>query len=523
MVDQARYAAFISYSSKDAPFARRLHSALESYGVPSSLGDFRLIASGKRNRIYPVFRDREELAAGHLGDAIESNLRASSALIIVCSPNAAASPWVQKEIEYFASLGRADRIFAIISDAAPVFDAAGNDATRACFPPAFLGDALSGDKLEPLAADARKGKDGFRNAWLKIIAGLIGVTPGQLIDRDKKRRQARALSAAAFWVVLALAGAGAYSQRATLEPIFASWVKYRPFVDRPEALATAEPGTTFQDCRVNSDCPLMVVIPEGRFLMGSHEDSAAQYLNHEVLAAFSITGFEGRRTDESPQRTISVSRFAASAHEVTFAQWTTCVTTGGCDGYRPERAGWQNTGDSTFIEGWDDPRHPVVHVSHQDALRYVAWLSRMTGVEYRLLTEAEWEYAARGVTDINAPRTRYSWGDADPVCDPAAPNGAAQINCGASRGSWEVGSFQANPFGLYDMNGNVAEFVADCHAPYDPAQTDAAAAGDGECERVVMRGGAWYMDLPALTYRAGDLGRYRGDTGIGFRVARTLR
>jgi WD40 repeat protein len=193
MAELFRYAAFISYSSKDAVFARRLHRALESYGIPSSLGQFDLIGGGKKNRIYPVFRDREELSAGHLGDLIEANLRAAAALIVVCSPNCAASPWVQKEIEYFAALGRREKIFAIITDTSPIDDGVGKDATALCFPPAFRGDALSGDTLEPLAADARVGKDGFRNAWLKIVAGLIGVSPGQLIDRDKRRQRANAL------------------------------------------------------------------------------------------------------------------------------------------------------------------------------------------------------------------------------------------------------------------------------------------------------------------------------------------
>lgn len=188
MAELFRYAAFISYSSKDATFARRLHRALESYGIPASLGKFNLVGGGKKNRIYPVFRDREELSAGHLGDQIEANLRASAALIVVCSPSGAASPWVQKEIEFFAAQGRRDNIFAIISDTAPLIDETGSDCTHACFPPAFRGDALSGDELEPLAADARQGKDGFRNAWLKIVAGMIDVSPGQLIDRDRKRR-----------------------------------------------------------------------------------------------------------------------------------------------------------------------------------------------------------------------------------------------------------------------------------------------------------------------------------------------
>jgi hypothetical protein len=222
MAELYRYAAFISYSSKDAKFAERLHRALESYGIPSSLGKFDLIGGGKANRIYPVFRDREELSAGHLGDQIEANLKASAALIVVCSPHGAASPWVQKEIEFFAAQGRHAKIFAIIPDTAPLTDEQGADCTQACFPPAFRGDALSGDKLEPLAADARKGKDGFRNAWLKIVAGMIGVTPGQIIDRDKKRRAQQrtaaiaGISAAILIAVYVAAGVDAQRWRGSL-------------------------------------------------------------------------------------------------------------------------------------------------------------------------------------------------------------------------------------------------------------------------------------------------------------------
>src|SRR5712691_10234337 len=130
-----RYAAFISYSSKDAPFARRLHRALESYGIPSTIGEFDLLGGGgKKNRVYPVFRDREELPSGELGEALKAGLRASGALIVVSSPNSAASEWVEKEIAFYLTLGRRDRIFAIIADDAPIaLD--GRDATADCFPP----------------------------------------------------------------------------------------------------------------------------------------------------------------------------------------------------------------------------------------------------------------------------------------------------------------------------------------------------------------------------------------------------
>ena len=198
MAELYRFAAFISYSSRDAAFARRLHGVLEGYGIPNTLGRFDLLGGGgKRNRIYPVFRDREELPAGDLGENVEAALRASGALIVVCSPAAAASPWVAKEIEYFTGLGRRERIFCIITDTVPLRDADGRDTTIECFPAPLVKEAPNDSKeAEPLAGDARKGRDGFRNAWLKVVAGLIGVTPGQLIDRDKRRRTWRRSSIA---------------------------------------------------------------------------------------------------------------------------------------------------------------------------------------------------------------------------------------------------------------------------------------------------------------------------------------
>jgi hypothetical protein len=190
-----RYAAFVSYFSKDAAFAQRLRRALEAYAVPKSLGEFDLLGdgAGKTNRVYPVFRDREELAASHLAERIEASMEASAALVVVCSPNAAASPWVEKEIESFVAQGRADRIFAIIANTAPLFDVVGADATPSCFRTVFRADALSGGTVEPLAADACTGKDGFRNAYLKVVSGLVGVTPGQALGRERQRRGRRKL------------------------------------------------------------------------------------------------------------------------------------------------------------------------------------------------------------------------------------------------------------------------------------------------------------------------------------------
>lgn len=495
MSELPRFAAFISYASADAPFAQRLHGALERYRIPKALGKFVLTDRRKSNRIYPVFRDREELSAGNLGERIEASLRDSGALIVVCSPHAAASPWVQKEIEYFASLGRRDRIFAIIHDKAPLADGAGADATPLCFPAAFRGDAIAdASALEPLAADARKGKDGFRNAWLKLVAGLADATPGQLIDRDRQRRRAQMLQAAAVWTLVVIGVAATWINRPILEPLAISYTRYRPYVESNASLLVAAPGTTFQDCRNgSSDCPVMVVIPEGRFLMGSAADDP------------------GTEYDERPLHEVAVQRFAAAQFEVTFADWIACLGAGGCGGYVPDRA------------GWDSNRRPVINVTWSDARAYAAWLTEMTGVEYRLLSEAEWEYAARAVTARNGFRAHFSWGNAPAVCDVNATNGAVFYDCEARR-TWEVGSFHPNAFGLYDMHGNVWEWVQDCYADngYGAAASPVARSDTG-CVYRVDRGGSWNGSTHYLRSANRNWNDpVHRDDNLGFRVARSF-
>ena len=165
-------------------------------------------------------------------------------------------------------------------------------------------------------------------------------------------------------------------------------------------------------------------------------------------------------------------------------------------------------------EGWGRGRHPVINVSWDNAKEYVTWLSAQTGAQYRLPSEAEWEYAARAGTT-----TRYSWGD---------ENGVNRANCGELCGDpWTVtapvGSFAPNPFGLYDMHGNVHEWVEDCwNESYQGAPSNGGAWLQGSCGSRVFRGGAFFMEM------AGNLGvRYHASKharvhGIGFRVARTL-
>jgi len=180
--------------------------------------------------------------------------------------------------------------------------------------------------------------------------------------------------------------------------------------------------------------------------------------------------------------------FEAGRFEVTFAEWDACVAAGGCNNYLPD------------AHGWGRGRRPVINVSWNDAQAYVRWLSQRTGRRYRLLTGTEWEIAARAGTT-----TEYSWGDDPPVCDQNARNGANFSECTDNR-TRPVGSFQPNGFGLYDVHGNVWEWVQDA---------------DGSLR--VLRGGSWGIDPWYLRFASlgGDPPTIRSGN-YGFRLARDL-
>jgi tetratricopeptide (TPR) repeat protein len=203
-VTEFRYRAYISYSHEDERWAAWLQNALETYRVPGRLTS----RSDKKipRRIAPVFRDREDLSsAQNLSDALISALRASESLIVICSPSAVASRWVNEEIRQFQALGRADRVLCMIVDGDPE-SAPGEGG---CFPPALLEDSHS----EPLAADPREFADGRNLAKLKLVAGLLGVRLDELRQRDlKRRRRWQLASALALAAGVALAASTVISQ-----------------------------------------------------------------------------------------------------------------------------------------------------------------------------------------------------------------------------------------------------------------------------------------------------------------------
>src|SRR6266567_4068585 len=206
-----KYWAFLSYSHKDKNWGDWLHKALETYRFPR-----RLIGKESRDgkvpqRLYPIFRDREELSvSADLGSNINEALRESRYLIVICSPHAAQSRWVDQEIIEFKKLGREDRILALIvagepnaSDGKPDFV-----PEDECFPKPMryrlaANGELSTQPTEPLAADVREGKDGKDNAKLKLLAGLVGVNYDDLRQREHERRvrRRRAISVASLLLI----------------------------------------------------------------------------------------------------------------------------------------------------------------------------------------------------------------------------------------------------------------------------------------------------------------------------------
>ena len=236
--------------------------------------------------------------------------------------------------------------------------------------------------------------------------------------------------------------------------------------------------------RIGGAGPAMVVLPTGRFRMGD----------------LSGDGYN----DERPVHTVTISRrIAICQYPLTFEDYDLYVSAMGA-----ERPGAQ---------GWGRGRRPVINVNWHDAKGYAAWLSEQTGKTYRLPSESEWEYAARAGTE-----TAYSWGD---------EIGVNRANCDGSGSKWSdrqtspVGSFAPNGFGLYDMHGNVWEWVEDCwHGNYEGASSDGSAwTSGGHISYAVVRGGSW-SDYPRILGSANRSGNWPSDRvdNSGFRLVQDL-
>jgi formylglycine-generating enzyme required for sulfatase activity len=273
----------------------------------------------------------------------------------------------------------------------------------------------------------------------------------------------------------------------------------------------ARPGETFKECR---NCPEMVVLPAGKFMMGSPAD-------------------EPMRRDNEPQHEISIpGPFAMSATAVTWDQWEACVRDGSCDGIGVETAlrTRENGEPNPDYRDWGRGTRPVVGVSWYDAQAFVGWLNAKTGEDdaYRLPSEAEWEYGARAGTT-----TAFPWGtELDHDYGNFGLDGHELGGMAEGRDVWvnetsAVASFPPNAFGLYDMHGNIFEWTEDCYeADRAHAPNDGSANKEGNCANRVFRSGT-YLSNPYMQRSARRGAPYpatrRGRNYLGFRVAKTLR
>jgi formylglycine-generating enzyme required for sulfatase activity len=293
------------------------------------------------------------------------------------------------------------------------------------------------------------------------------------------RWRARRLHALIIGMLLLISGAGVAYWSWTNRLLLQLWTDLylRQTVLSLGRERTLLPLAPFQEC---TRCPEMVVVQTGNVFIGSTE------------------------AQESPPHQVTIAKaFAVSKFEVTFAQWDACYELGGCrrrlDDY-----------------DWGRGTMPVMFVGWDDAQQYAKWLTRQTGKEYRLLTEAEYEYAARA-----GSATVYYWGD---KFEPKKAHCADCSDGENSRRPISVGSFTPNSYGLYDMLGNVSEWVADCwNDGYDGAPKDGSAWMAGDCSKHVVRGGSYKDESSALraSTRSARVSGFKS-TYLGFRVARTL-
>jgi formylglycine-generating enzyme required for sulfatase activity len=324
-------------------------------------------------------------------------------------------------------------------------------------------------------------------SWLAQRADDLPAADCDFIFLSRKMAQRRKLRARALVgvlvAVIVAVLAGWWKQDALKERYYWHTVMGSTLLTaKQEREKAATPGSEFEECR--RGCPTMIVVPAGRFMMGSLENEP------------------GRSPDEGPQHEVTIATpFAVSKTEVTFAQWDACIAAAACS----------NVSDSTWGQGIGGSL-PVINVSWHQAKQYAAWLSRITGRDYRLLTEAEWEYAARAGSSADEAEVQldqYAW-----------------YGINSDGKTHPVAGKKANAFGLYDMQGNVAEWCEDLwHAHYDGAPIDGSPwLQDGDDRRRVLRGGSWFLTARDLrvAYRDWDFVDDQNDN-LGFRLARTLR
>ena len=507
---------FITYSSKDQKVARTICTALENRGLACWISS--------RN-VQPGQNFQEQIVKA---------IRAAKIMVLVFTANANNSNEIKKELA-LASQNNLVVIPVRIEDVTPNEAFAYEFATRQWIDLFDDWENSIAHLVELIAStvDDRPSDDRVLAAPKRSTADTLSDAPA---PRKMGWRSRRALSMAAVLGVVLVGSVGVWlvdtyrtqvplapspvqssqttvpTQAPTAQPPPAPAPVQSPAPPvqpasggvmplSPERERALKPKDTFQEC---ANCPRMMVVPAGSFTMGSPASEP------------------GRITDEGPQHDVTIANpFAVGTFDVTRDEFAAFVTDTGYD--TGSKCTIWNGQQYTEKQGlsWRNPgfeqtgSHPVVCISWNDAQAYVTWLNKKTGKDYRLLSESEWEYAARARST-----TAYFWGN---------DIGNNNADCYACGSQWDnkvtapVGSFNPNAFGLYDMAGNVWQWTQDCyHDSYGAAPADGSAWTSGDCSRLVFRGGSWGSNPLALhsAYR-------RGTTDvrasfIGFRVGRTL-
>lgn len=442
---------FLSYSRVDRPTAQIIAEALETEG-------------------FSVWWDKILRAGQTYDEVTESMLRESHVVVVLWSQTSVKSTWVRAE----ATQGQRNCVLvpAMIEDAErPIMfeltqtaDLIGwngdrsderwtgfvEDLKRALEKPKPSGAAAT-DATSTPAAIATPPVQKPAEPVTQAPAAAAAPKPAPAPSTPPKQKSSSSLPL--MIGALAVVGVG-------------GWFGYQAMQNGEDP----EPETPqVADAPICDVCPEMVSLAGGTFLMGSPDNEA------------------NRTGNEGPQRDVTLPAFSISKTEVTWDQWQKCVDAEGCGA----------------AQGRGEGSHPVTGVSWNDASGYASWLSQTSGQTYRLPSEAEWEFAARGGTN-----TAYWWGASYP---------GQGVTSGAAR---DTSGLPANAFGVVGMLGNVREWVADCYVNnYADAPRDGRAVTSGDCNRPVVRGGSFKTG--AAEHRAASRARFRKstkDSGLGFRV-----
>jgi formylglycine-generating enzyme required for sulfatase activity len=446
------YDAFISYRTsveRDSKVAARLHVALETYQVPRALRKQGFPASLKA-----VFKDTEELAVStDLSETIQTALIASRFLIVLCSPETPLSSWIDREIEMFCALGREQAVLLVLIAGTP----------EESFPKRFRATVPLAANIQ--ARSLRASLRRLRMEKLRLIARIIGCSFDDLWRRQRRRTIRSWFTRG----VIGAASAAALSlflppSRAIVESAVNAWLNRRISPNRPSDQRATDALTGATTYGVSASLfqygrypflttvliPEMIAIPGGTFLMGDASGEA----------------------DERPHE-VELAPFAIGRFEVTTAQFNAYLRSAG---QRERDAG---------------PNIPYDSLTWAEADSYCRWVSKVTGHAFRLPTEAEWEYACRA-----GSQTRFSFGD-----DVSRlPQHAWYLDNATSGNPREAGAGLPNAFGLFDVHGNVEEWVGDWYAadyyPHSPRSNPKGAAAPGgypdpfEPDPKITRGGS---------------------------------